>query len=128
MNQTEIITTDRAPKAVGPYSQAVLKSGHLYISGQIPLDPKTGEVVGSTIDEQGPRALENIGAIVEAAGMTLSDVVKVTVYLSDIKDLPRFNELYAASFGAHKPARSVIQAAALPKGVRIEMDAICCKS
>ena len=121
----EVITTDRAPKPVGPYSQALLRGGHLYIAGQIPLDPRTSEVVGKTIEDQGARVLENLRGIVESAGFSLKDVIKTTVYLTDLGDFPKFNQLYETFFGTHKPARSVLQAAALPKGVRIELDAVC---
>ncbi len=119
-----IVSTDAAPKAIGPYSQAVLADGVIYTAGQIPLDPETGEVVGKTAAEQTDRVLKNLAAILAAAGSGLSHVVKTTVYLADMADFPAMNEVYARHFGAHKPARSTVQAAALPKDVRVEIDAI----
>jgi 2-iminobutanoate/2-iminopropanoate deaminase len=122
-----IVATDRAPRAIGPYSQAVTADGVIYTAGQVPLDPDTGEVVGRTIAEQTDRVLSSLAAILEAAGSTLGNVVKTTVYLVDLADFPAMNEVYARHFGAHKPARATIQVAALPKGVRIEIDAVALK-
>ena len=119
-----IVATDAAPPAIGPYSQAVVVDGMVYTAGQIALDPKTGEVVGRTTAEQTERVLKNLAAVLEAAGSGLSMVVKTTVYLADMADFPAMNEVYAKQFGTHKPARSTVQAAGLPKGVRIEIDAI----
>jgi len=119
-----IVATDAAPPAIGPYSQAVVVDGMVYTAGQIALDPKTGEVVGRTTAEQTARVLQNLAAVLEAAGSGLSMVVKTTVYLADMADFPAMNEVYAKQFGNHKPARSTVQAAGLPKGVRIEIDAI----
>lgn len=124
MKELGIVSTDAAPKAIGPYSQAVLADGVIYTAGQIPLDPGTGEVVGKTAAEQTDRVLKNLAAILAAAGSGLSHVVKTTVYLADMADFPAMNEVYARHFGAHKPARSTVQAAALPKHVRVEIDAI----
>jgi len=119
-----IVATDAAPPAIGPYSQAVVVDGMVYTAGQIALDARTGEVVGRTTAEQTARVLQNLAAVLEAAGSGLGMVVKTTVYLADMADFPAMNEVYAKQFGNHKPARSTVQAAGLPKGVRIEIDAI----
>ncbi len=119
-----IVTTDDAPKAIGPYSQAVIVDGMVYTAGQIPLDPKSGEIVGRTTAEQTEQVLKNLAAILAAAGAELGTVVKTTVYLVDLADFPAMNEVYARHFKNHKPARSTVQAAALPKNVRVEIDAI----
>jgi len=119
-----IVATDKAPRAIGPYSQAVLVDGTVYTAGQIALDPESGEVVGRNAAEQTEQVLKNLAAVLEAAGSGLQMVVKTTVYLADMADFPAMNEVYAKHFGAHKPARSTIQAAGLPKGARVEIDAI----
>ncbi|PYP15887.1 MAG: deaminase [Gemmatimonadetes bacterium] len=119
-----IVVTDAAPKAIGPYSQAVVVDGTVYTAGQIALDPQTGDVVGRTAAEQTDRVLKNLAAVLEAAGSELGMVVKTTVYLADMADFPAMNQVYAKYFGNHKPARSTVQAAGLPKGVRVEIDAI----
>ena len=119
-----IVTAEGAPQAIGPYSQAVVVDGTVYTAGQIPLDPKTGDVVGKTTAEQTDQVLKNLAAILKAAGSGLDLVVKTTVYLVDMADFPAMNEVYAKHFARHKPARSTVQAAALPKAVRIEIDAI----
>jgi len=119
-----IVVAEGAPKAIGPYSQAVVVDGMVYTAGQIPLDPKTGGIVGKTTAEQAEQVFKNLGAILQAAGSGLDQVVKTTVYLVDMADFPAMNEVYAKYFPTHKPARSTIQAAALPKAVRVEIDAI----
>ena len=119
-----IVVTQRAPKAIGPYSQAVVVDGMVYTAGQIPLDPETGAIVGQTTPEQVEQVLKNLGAILKAAGSSLDRVVKTTVYLVDLADFPAMNEVYARYFLTHKPARSTVQAAALPKAVRVEIEAI----
>jgi len=119
-----IVIAEGAPKAIGPYSQAVLVDGMVYTAGQIPLDPRSGEIVGRTTAEQTEQVLRNLTAILEAAGSGLALVVKTTVYLVDMADFPAMNEVYAKHFVSHKPARSTVQAAALPKAVRVEIDAI----
>jgi 2-iminobutanoate/2-iminopropanoate deaminase len=119
-----IVVAAGAPKAIGPYSQAVIVNDTIYAAGQIALDPTTNEVVGKTTAEQTDRVLKNLAAVLAAAGSGLNMVVKTTVYLIDMADFPAMNEVYARHFGSHKPARATIQAAALPKGVRIEIDAI----
>ncbi len=119
-----IVVAEGAPKAIGPYSQAVVVDGMVYTAGQIPLDPETGGIVGKTTPEQVEQVFKNLGAILKAAGSGLDLVVKTTVYLVDLADFPAMNEVYAKYFPTHKPARSTIQAAALPRAVRVEIDAI----
>ena len=118
------VLTEQAPKAIGPYSQAIVSDGTVFTAGQIALDPKTGALVGTTTAEQTDQALKNLEAILTSAGSSLALVVKTTVYLLDMADFPAMNEVYAKHFGAHKPARTTIQAAALPKAARVEIDAI----
>jgi 2-iminobutanoate/2-iminopropanoate deaminase len=120
----ETVNTDKAPRPVGPYSQAVRAGGVIFVSGQIPLDPVTGEVAANDIAAQTRRAVENLKAILEEAGSGLDKVVKTTLYLKDLRDFARCNEIYAEYFGESKPARSTIEAAALPKGVLLEIDAV----
>jgi len=119
-----IVTADGAPKAIGPYSQAVVVDGLVFTAGQIALDPTSGEIVGKTTAEQADQVLKNLAAILKAAGSGLHLVVKTTVYLVDMADFPALNDVYARHFTTHKPARSTVQAAALPKAVRVEIDAI----
>ena len=119
-----VVATDRAPRAIGPYSQAIVVNGMVYTAGQIALDPDTGSVVGTTVAEQTERVMRNLAAILTAAGSKLANVVKTTVFLADMNDFAAMNEVYARHFGAHKPARSTVQAGALPKGVRVEIDAL----
>ena len=121
----QIIETEGAPDPVGPYSQAVRSGSLLFVSGQIPIDPQSGELVEGGIREQTVRVLENLKAVLEAAGSSLEGVVKTTVFLADLSDFPEMNRVYAGYFGeSAAPARSTIQAAALPKGARVEIDAI----
>lgn len=119
-----IVAAEGAPKAIGPYSQAVIVDGIIYTAGQISLDPRSNDLVGKTTAEQTEQVLRNLAAVLKAAGSGLSLVIKTTVYLIDMADFPAMNEVYARHFASHKPARSTIQAAALPKGARIELDAI----
>ncbi len=119
-----IINTDRAPAAIGPYSQAVLAGDALYISGQIPLGPRTGEIVEGGLSAQTTQVLENMKAVVEAAGAEMESIVKVTIYLTDMKQFAVVNEIYGSYFSAPHPARACVEVSALPKGVEIEMDAI----
>ncbi len=121
-----IIATEKAPKAVGPYSQAVGVGGTLYVSGQIPVVPEDGSVP-SSIEEQTRQSLKNVGAILAAAGMTYDNVVKTTVLLDDIADFKAMNEVYAEFFGKDKPARACYQVAALPMGVKVEIEAVAVK-
>ncbi|MGH7576321.1 MAG: RidA family protein, partial [Longimicrobiales bacterium] len=117
------IRTDRAPGAIGPYSQAIVAGDLVYTAGQVPLDPTSGEVVGSTIEEQTARVLDSLGAILEAAGASLRTVIKTTVFLNDMAEFAAMNDVYARYFGDHKPARSTVQAARLPKDVKVEIEA-----
>ena len=119
----EIVTTDRGPKPIGPYSQAVKTNGFLYLSGQVALDPKTNEMSAGDIRQQTERVLENIKGILEAAGSNLHHVVKTTVFLSDIADFTAMNEAYVSAFGDHRPARSAFAVAALPLGALVEIEA-----
>ncbi len=119
-----IVAAVGAPKAIGPYSQAIVVDGMVYTAGQIPLDPVTGAIVGKTTAEQVEQVLKNLAVILKSAGSGLHRVVKTTVYLVDMADFPAMNEVYAKHFATHKPARSTVQAAALPKAVRVEIDAI----
>jgi 2-iminobutanoate/2-iminopropanoate deaminase len=120
----EIISTDKGPKAIGPYSQAVKANGLIFTAGQIPFDPATGELVNGDITLQTTRVLENLKAIVEAAGSSLDQVVKTTVYLKDMGDFAAMNEVYARYFSAKPPARSTVEVSRLPRDVRVEIDII----
>ncbi len=120
----ESVGTDTAPQAIGPYSQAIIAGGMVYASGQIALDPATMEIVGDDVVEQTARVLENLAAVLEAAGSGLDRVVKTTVYLADMGEFPIMNEEYARHFGDHRPARATVEVARLPKDVRVEIDAI----
>lgn len=118
-----IISTDRGPKAIGPYSQAVESGGFVFVSGQIPLDPATQELVAGDIKVQTRRVMENLKGILEAAGLGMADVVRCGVFLSDLTEFPAMNEVYAEYFRDAPPARATVQVAGLPKGVRVEIDA-----
>jgi 2-iminobutanoate/2-iminopropanoate deaminase len=118
------VSTGSAPKALGPYSQAIRAGQFLFVSGQVPVDPATGELVQGGIAEQARRALENVGEILKAGGTSFQNVVRTTVYLADLADFPAMNEVYGTFFTAPQPARSTIQAARLPKDARIEIDVI----
>ena len=120
----EIISTEKGPKAIGPYSQAVRANGFIYISGQGALDPATGALVTGGIAEQTARALDNLKAIVEAAGSSLDHAVKVTVFLKDMNDFAAMNEVYARYFPKNKPARTTVEVARLPLELRVEIDLI----
>jgi len=119
----EYVRTPDAPGAIGPYSQATVADGLVFTAGQIALDPATGEIVEGGVEAQTTRVLESLAAILRAAGSDLSQVVKTTVYLVDMNDFPAMNEVYARAFGEHRPARATVAVAALPKGVRVEIDA-----
>lgn len=118
------VHTDAAPKAIGPYSQAVVANGFVFASGQIPLDPATGQVVQGDIAAQARRVFANLRAVLGAAGTSLQKAVKVTVYLADLAHFATVNAIYEEAFGGAKPARSTVQAAALPRGVGIEVDVV----
>ncbi len=120
----ETVATDRGPKAIGPYSQAVRANGFVFLSGQIPLDPQTQQVVEGDVAVQTERVLENLKGVVEAAGSSMQHVVKTTVFLADMNDFAAMNEVYSRYFTAHKPARSTVEVARLPKDVRVEIDLI----
>ncbi len=128
MNRT--IQTSRAPKAIGPYSQAVLAESFrdlLYVSGQIPLSPETGEMEAGDIVAQTRRVMENVRGVVEAAGFTLADVVKSTIFLVDMADFPKVNEVYAGYFSGNLPARATVAVAALPRAARVEIEVTCAR-
>ena len=118
------IYTDRAPKAIGPYSQAVRAGNTVYLSGQIPLDPKTGELVSGDIADEARRVFENLKAVAETAGDGLKDVVRVTIYLTDLGNFAKVNEVMAEYFHEPYPARATLGVAALPRGARVEIDAV----
>jgi 2-iminobutanoate/2-iminopropanoate deaminase len=120
----EIVLTDRGPKPIGPYSQAVRANGFLFVSGQVSLDPKTGEMIGASISAQTERVFENVKGILEAAGSNLHHVVKTTVFLKDMNDFTAMNEVYARYFTAAPPARSTVEVARLPKDALVEIEVI----
>ena len=120
----DYVATDRAPKAIGPYSQAVKANGLVFTSGQIPLDPATGELVTGNFEKEARRVFDNLAAVLREAGTDFSRVLKATVYVSDLANFQTLNTIYAEVFGDHKPARTTIQAAALPKGASVEIDLI----
>ncbi|HXR18055.1 MAG TPA: RidA family protein [Terriglobales bacterium] len=120
----EIISTEKGPKAIGPYSQAIKVNGFIFTAGQIALDPATGQVVEGDVARQTVRVFENLKAIVEAAGSSLDHAVKATVYLSDMGDFAAMNEVYGRYFSQNPPARSTVEAARLPRDVRVEIDLI----
>jgi 2-iminobutanoate/2-iminopropanoate deaminase len=123
----KIISTDNAPAAIGPYSQAVQYDDFLFVSGQIAFDPATGELVEGDIEVQTKRVLENVKAIIEAAGMKLENVVKCSCFLSNMGDFVRFNSVYESYFGESAPARETVEVSRLPKDVQVEVSAICGK-
>jgi 2-iminobutanoate/2-iminopropanoate deaminase len=120
----EVIETDKAAKAIGPYSQGVRVGDFIFVSGQIPIEPETGDVVAGDIVAQTERVLKNIGAVLYAADSSMEEVVKTTVYLKDLADFPRFNEAYAVFFPKNPPARATVEVSRLPKDVRVEIDAV----
>ncbi|MGE0885749.1 MAG: RidA family protein [Blastocatellales bacterium] len=120
----ESIQTDHAPQAIGPYSQAIKANGFIFASGQIPLDPATGQLIEGDIRAQTERVLDNVSAVLKAAGSSLDRVVKTTVFLADMNDFAAMNEVYAAYFGAGRPARSTVQAARLPRDVQVEIEVV----
>jgi 2-iminobutanoate/2-iminopropanoate deaminase len=120
----QFTSTPRAPRAIGPYSQATRANGLLFTAGQVGFDPSSGELVDGGIAEQTERVLENIRAILEAEGLNLTSVVKTTVFLVDMADFAAMNTVYARAFGEHRPARSTVAVAALPRGARVEIEAV----
>ena len=120
----EIIQTDQAPKAIGPYSQAIRTRGFVFASGQIPIDPETGQFVAGGIAEQTQQVIKNLSRVLEAAGSGLDRVVKTTVFLADMEEFAAMNEVYGKFFSAEPPARATVEAARLPREARVEIDAI----
>ncbi len=120
----ETVMTDKAPKAIGPYSQAILANGFLFVSGQIPINPENGEILSGDIQAQTKLVMNNLSSILEKAGTSLEKVVKTTIYLKDMDDFQVVNNTYGEFFPGHKPARACVEVARLPKDVRIEIDAI----
>jgi 2-iminobutanoate/2-iminopropanoate deaminase len=120
----DFVATPKAPRAIGPYSQATRAGGLLFTAGQVGFDPSTGELVDGGISEQTERVLQNIRAILQAGGLDLANVVKTTVFLVDMADFAAMNTVYAEAFGDHRPARSTVAVAALPRGARVEIEAI----
>jgi 2-iminobutanoate/2-iminopropanoate deaminase len=120
----QIIATERAPQAIGPYSQAVVANGFVFASGQIPIDPETGQFVEGGIAEQTEQVLRNVSNLLEAAGTSLARVVKTTVFLADMNDFAAMNDAYARFFGDQPPARSTVQAARLPRDARVEIEVV----
>ena len=119
-----VIHTEKAPKAIGPYSQAIRTESMVYTAGQIGLDPATGELIGSTVEEQTRQALTNLRSVLEAAGSSMDQVVKTTVFLKDMNDFAKMNPIYAEFFGENPPARSTIAVAGLPKGGLVEIEVV----
>ncbi|WP_371381663.1 RidA family protein [Sporomusa aerivorans] len=120
----KIVYTEKAPKAIGPYSQAIAANGFLFVSGQIPVNPTTGEVASTNIKEQTQQSLDNIKAILSAEGKTLADVVKTTIFIKNMNDFALVNEVYGNAFVENPPARSCVEVARLPKDVLVEIEAI----
>lgn len=120
----QVIATDKAPGAIGPYSQAMRTGSFVFTAGQIPLDPATGKLVEGDIEVQAERVLQNLQAVLEAAGSSLDRVVKTTCFLANLDDFARFNEVYARYFSSNKPARSTVQAARLPAGAQVEVECV----
>jgi len=118
------VQTDKAPKAIGPYSQGIIANGFVFCSGQIPIDPATGELNTGSIEDQTRQVLKNLGAVLEAAGTSFDDVVKCTVFLQDMNDFAKMNAVYAEFFKAPSPARAAVQVARLPRDVKVEIEAI----
>lgn len=119
-----VVSTDRAPKAIGPYSQATVFQELVFCSGQIPIDPATQQLVQGTIQDEVRQVMQNLDAVLRASGSSLGRILRTTIYLTDLNDFATVNEVYASFFSAEPPARSTVQVAALPRGVRVEIDAI----
>lgn len=124
MSDLRSVHTDKAPAAIGPYSQAVVVDGWVFCSGQIPLVPETGELVGGDVATQTERVLQNLSQVLQAAGSSLRGVVKTTVFLADMNDFAVVNEVYGRHFGDHRPARATVQAGALPKACAVEIECV----
>lgn len=124
LNHKHEVRTDRAPKAIGPYSQAIVAGGWVYVSGQIPIDPATGELNTGSIEDQTRQVLRNLAAVLEAAGSSMDKVVKTTVFLQSMDEFSRMNQAYGEAFTAPFPARATVQVARLPRDVRVEIEAV----
>ena len=124
MASKEIISTESAPGAIGPYSQAIKANGMVFVSGQIPIDPATGEFVSHEVAEQTEQVFKNLSAVLDAAGVSLDNVVKTTVFLADMSDFAVMNEVYGRYFDSNKPARATVQAARLPRDAKVEIECI----
>jgi 2-iminobutanoate/2-iminopropanoate deaminase len=122
--EKQIINTNQAPAPIGPYNQAVKAGNTLYVSGQIPVDPATGELVKSGITDEAHMVMKNLQAVLKEAGLTFDAVVKTTIFLTDMNDFPKVNEVYGSYFSGNYPARETVQVAALPKGVNVEISVI----
>ncbi len=120
----KVISTEKAPGAIGPYSQAIVANGMVFCSGQIPIDPATGDFVSEDVSEQTEQVFKNLSAVLEAAGASLESVVKTTVFLADMNDFAAMNEIYGRYFDTNKPARATVQAARLPRDARVEIECI----
>jgi 2-iminobutanoate/2-iminopropanoate deaminase len=120
----EAISSSDAPKAIGPYSQAIRSGQLLFLSGQIPLDPTSGQMIEGDVTAQARRVMENLGAVLKAAGLSFEAVVRTTIFLADMNDFAKVNEVYGSYFSAPAPARATVQVAQLPRGARVEIDAI----
>ncbi|MBK9165325.1 MAG: RidA family protein [Acidobacteria bacterium] len=120
----KVISTEKAPGAIGPYSQAIVANGMVFCSGQIPIDPATGDFVSEDVSEQTEQVFKNLSAVLEAAGASLESVVKTTVFLADMNDFAAMNEVYGRYFDTNKPARATVQAARLPRDARVEIECI----
>ena len=125
---TGIISTDKAPKAIGPYSQGVRAGGFVFFSGQIPLDPVTGELNGNSSAEQAEQVMVNIAAVLGAAGLNFGDVVKTTIFMTDLSEFAAVNEVYGLCFAGAPPARSTVQVSGLPRGAKVEIEVIAIES
>ena len=123
-SKKQVVATDNAPKAIGPYSQAIRLGELLFCSGQIPLDPQSGNIVGATIEEQTERVIKNIEGLLSSQSLTLANVVKTTVFIKDMNEFTRFNEIYGKYFQAPFPARSTVEVARLPKDVKVEIEVL----
>ncbi len=123
----EIVSTENAPKALGPYSQAIVAGGFVFCSGQIPINPATGAIEAVTIEDQTRQSITNLSNVLEAAGLSLANVVKTTVFIKDMNDFAALNKVYAEMFGDTKPARSCVEVARLPKDVKVEIECIAAR-